>query len=77
MKFEYSRHWEYKKRKRKDITDDLFEYAIQHSNILKDKHWPDALNAITRVPPSGRILKVVYKKKETGNIKIITAYWLD
>lgn len=66
----------FKKKYRKTITDADIEYAIQHSNILKDKRWPDALNAICRVPPSGRILKVVYKIK--GKVyKILTAYWLD
>jgi len=54
----------------------MIEYAIKNSNILKDKYWEDALNAISRIPPSGRILKVIYKK-EKDNIKIITAFWLD
>jgi len=66
-----------KERLEKEITDDLVEYAIQHSNALKDKNWPDALNAICRVPPMGRILKVVYKKIGKDTIKIITAFWLD
>jgi len=43
---------------------------------LKDRDWSDAFNAITRVPPSGRVLKVVYKDKSKV-IKIITAYWID
>ena len=77
MKFEYSLHWKQKKKIRKEITEDLVEYAIQHSNALKDKNWPDALNAISRVPPMGRILKVVYKKTGGQKIKIITAFWLD
>jgi len=62
MKFVYSEHWKTKKFYRKDITDDLIEYAINNSNQLKDKYWDDALNAICKIPPSGRILKVVYKK---------------
>lgn len=76
MEIIYSKHWIIKKKYRKTITDADIEYAIQHSNILKDKRWVDALNAICRVPPSGRILKVVYKIK--GKVyKILTAYWLD
>ena len=77
MKFEHSLHWNKKKLIRKEITDDLIEYAILHSNVLKDKNWPDALNAICRVPPMGRILKVVYKIIGKDKIKIITAFWID
>ena len=51
--------------------------AIQNSNILKDKNWPDALNAISRIPPMGRMLKVVYKRTGKDTIKIITSFWLD
>ena len=76
MKFEYSSHWLRKRKYRSDIADDLIEYCIQNSNKLNDKHWKDAWNAIARVPPSGRILKVVYKTKGK-TIKILTAYWLD
>ena len=71
-----SEHWKKKRNYRNDITNDSIEYAIQNSNELKDKHWKDALNAICRIPPSGRILKIVYKK-EQEKIKIITAFWLD
>jgi hypothetical protein len=76
MKFIKSEHWKKKNKYRKDITDDKIDYAIKNSNELNDKHWPNALNAISKIPPSGRILKVVYKKQE-GKIKIITAFWLD
>ena len=61
---------------RPDVTDDLIVYSIQQSDKLNDKEWQDAYNAIARVPPSGRILKVVYKTKGK-TIKIVTAYWLD
>ena len=71
-----SEHWKRKRKYRKDITNDLIEYAIRNSNQLRDKYWEDALNSICRIPPSGRILKVVYKK-EKNRIKIITAFWLD
>jgi len=71
-----SEHWKKKRKYRKDITDDFVEYAIKNSNELKDKYWEDALNAICRIPPSGRILKVIYRK-EKSKIKIITAFWLD
>jgi hypothetical protein len=77
MELEASKHWERKRKYRKDITDDLIEYAIMNSSELSDKFWPDALNAICRIPPSGRILKVVYKKIGRKKIKIITTYWLD
>ena len=76
MGFIESEHWKKKRKYRKDISNDMIEYAIKNSNILKDKCWEDALNAISRIPPSGRILKVIYKK-EKDNIKIITAFWLD
>jgi len=52
-------------------------YAVLNSSILKDKYWEDALNAICRIPPSGRILKVVYKKLSKDIINVITAFWLD
>ncbi len=77
MKFVYSSHWLLKKKYRTDITDDLIEYAILHSNELRDKHWEDASNAIARVPPMGRILKVVYRRISKDQIKIITSFWLD
>jgi len=77
MGFVYSRHWIRKKKYRSKITDDMFEYAIKNSDELKDKYWEDASNAICRIPPSGRILKVVYKRVGENKYKIITAYWLD
>jgi len=77
MEFEYSNHWLKKRKYRKEITDDMFEYAIINSDILKDKYWEDALNAICRIPPSGRILKIIYKRIGENKYKIITAYWLD
>jgi len=76
MSFEYSKHWLKKREYRKEITEDLIDYCIKNSNKLRDKYWEDAWNAISRVPPSGRILKVVYKPKGK-TIKILTAYWLD
>ncbi len=77
MTIEYSNHWIKKqKTKKKDITNDMIEYAISNSRASKDKHWKDALNAISRVPPSGRILKVVYKILQQKKF-VITAFWLD
>ena len=77
MEILYSKHWLKKhSKKRKDIFDDMIEYALKNSNEIRDKNWKDALNAISQVPPSGRILKVVYKKQKE-KIFIITAYWLD
>lgn len=77
MKLVYSTHWQQKGRYRPEITDDVIEYGITHSDELKDKHWSDASNAICRIPPSGRILKVVYKRSGKSDYKIITAFWLD
>ena len=77
MKIEYSKHWIKKqKSKKKDITNDVIEFVLKNSKILKDKYWEDAYNAIARIPPSNRLLKVVYKTKGK-TIKILTAYWLD
>ena len=76
MPIEHTNYWKRKKRYRPEITDDLLEYCIQKSDKLKDRKWPDVFNAIMRVPPSGRILKVVYRIKGK-TIKIVTAYWLD
>jgi len=76
MDFIESEHWKKKTERRKTITSDVIEYAIKNSHELNDKHWQNALNAICRIPPSGRILKVVYRK-EKHKIKIITAFWLD
>ena len=77
MEIDYSKHWLRKHaKKKKDITNDIIEYAIKNSREMKDRNWEDAYNAISRIPPSGRILKVVYKKSK-GKIFIVTAYWLD
>jgi hypothetical protein len=77
MKIVYSKHWTQKqKKKRKDITKDLIEYAIANSGESKDKYWKDAFEAISRIPPSGRILKVIYRTME-NKLFIITAFWLD
>lgn len=76
MKFEYSLHWEEQRKFRPEITDDLIELCIRSSEKIIDREWKDAWNAIAKVPPSGRILKVVYKEKGK-DIKIITSYWLN
>ncbi len=77
MDFEYSTHYLRKQKYRPDITEYMIEYAIMHSDELRDKYWGDASNAICRIPPSGRILKVVYKRTGKNKYKIITTYWLD
>ena len=65
MEIEYSKHWLVKHpKKKKDITNDAIEFAIKNSKELRDRHWKDIFNAISRIPPSRRILKVVYKKLE-------------
>ena len=51
------------KRFRPEITDDIIELCLFNSDKLKDNGWSDAFNAIARIPPSGRILKVVYRVK--------------
>ena len=77
MEITYSKHWLKKHlKKKKDISNESIEYSIKNSREMKDRIWEDAFNAISRIPPSGRILKVVYKKSNT-KIFIITAYWLD
>lgn len=77
MRFQHSKHWKNKQLYRKDITEDIIEYAIQHSNEFKDKYWDDASNAIGKIPPMGRTLKVIYRKIDKDYIRIITAYWID
>jgi len=63
MRIEYSNHWlEKHSKKKKNITNHAIEYVIHNSQVLKDKYWEDTLNAISRISPSGRVLKVVYKK---------------
>ena len=77
MKIIYSKHWLRKhQRKKKDITDNAIEYAIKNSRVMNDRIYKEAFNAISRIPPSGRILKVVYKKINE-KIFIVTAYWID
>lgn len=76
MSLIYSKHWQKKKEYRKDITNDFIEYCINNSDKINDRKWDDAFNAIARIPPSGRILKVVYKEKGK-DIKVLTAFWLD
>ena len=76
MMLEYSVHWKEQKETRKEITDDIIEYCIKNSPIIKDKKWENALNAIARIPPSGRLLKIVYRPKGKV-IKVITSFWLD
>jgi len=76
VKITHSFHWKEQRQFRPEITDDLIEQCIQLSEKMKDRKWEDAFNAIARIPPSGRILKVIYRE-ESKTIKIITAYWLD
>lgn len=77
MAIKYSKHWIKKQRsKRADITNDMIEYAINNSRPSKDKYWKDAFNVVSRIPPSGRILKVVFKLKSKNKF-VITAFWLD
>lgn len=80
MKFVHSFHWKKQRVIRNEIADDIVEICILNSKKIKDKEWQDAYNAVSKIPPSGRTLKVVYKEtfeEESKTIKIITAYWLD
>lgn len=74
---EDSKHWKIKRAYRKDIEDWAIEYAILKSPMMKDRHSADLFNAIWRIPPSGRTLKVIYRRLAKNKIKVITAYWLD
>ena len=77
MEIIYSKHWIKKqKSKKKDIANDAIEFAIRNSEMLKDKYWKDAFNAVSKIPSSGRTLKVVYKKLNQ-KVFIITAYWMN
>ena len=76
MKLIYSYHWIKQKKYRPEVTYDIIEICINNSKKLKDRIWEEAYNAICKIPPSGRTLKVVYKERGKS-IKIITAYWLD
>ena len=76
MKIDHSFHWKKQRRFRPEITDDFIEQCIQRSEKMKDRKWENSFNAIARIPPSGRILKVAYREK-SKTINIITAYWLD
>ena len=76
MQIIYSWHWSKKRKFRPEITDDIIEYCIMHSDKLNDKYWDDDWNALFKIPGCGRLLKVVYKI-QGKDIKILTAYWLD
>lgn len=60
-----------------EVTDALIEHVIIKSKIFRDRYHEDALNAIYRIPTSGRLLKVVYKRLSKDKVKIITAFWMD
>ena len=69
MEIKYSKDWVKKqKSKRKDITKEDIEFAFENSRILNDKYWKGAFNAICKIQPSGRTLKVVYKKTNQKTI---------
>jgi len=78
MRFAYSFHWSKKReRERSDIVEFMFEYAIQNAQAQKDRYHENAQNVICPIPPSGRKLKVVYRRIGKDKVKIITAYWLE
>lgn len=74
----HSDHWKGERfEKSEEITDDIIEYVIMNSKIFPDRIWENVLNALYRVPSSGRLLKVVYKRLSKDKIVIITAMWMD
>ena len=77
MEINHSFHWKKQRKYRKDIPDDFIVYAVSNSPILRDKIWPNVYNAISRIPPSGRLLKVVYRRINKDRIIVVTAFWLD
>ena len=72
-----SNYWLKKRNKRPAITDEMIEYCIINSNKMNDRTWEEVWNAISRIPPSGRLLKAVYREKGKDIKIIITSYWLD
>ena len=74
---EVSKHWRRKRRYRADITDEAILLATSRGVKVRDSRWEHVLNSTLRVPPSGRILKVVYRTIGQRRYRIITAYWLD
>ena len=77
MRISHTKHWEYRKQQRPEITDDILEYAIIMGRPRRDTHWDDCLNTVVHIPHFGKKLKVVYKWKKANNIKIITAFWVS
>ncbi|MFQ5621025.1 MAG: hypothetical protein ACE5FT_04235 [Candidatus Nanoarchaeia archaeon] len=77
MRVIYSDHWIRKRAYRPDIHDEMIRYALQQSKQIKDKVRAGVLNAVCRIPPSGRMLKVAYRYAGKDTIKIITAFWMD
>jgi len=77
MNLIYSKHWIQKSKYRIDIKEFMIEYVIQNSPVIRDKHWPDAYNAVCKIEYTGKRLKVVYKRIKYNKIKVITAFWID
>ena len=71
MIISYSKHWIKQKKFRPKITDGILELCISNSNKIKDNKSEDAYNAISKIPASGRILKVVYKERYVEKSKHI------
>ena len=72
-----SEHWKKKKAYRADIEDYMVEFAINNSRRQRDMHHHDALNAIARIPQTGKRLKVVFRIVGKDKVKLITSYYLD
>ncbi|MBU0662530.1 MAG: hypothetical protein ABH854_00440 [Candidatus Diapherotrites archaeon] len=73
-----SHHWKLKRPFRKDIENYMLSYAVSNcKNPQTDKHHKNALDAVCRIPQTGKILKVVFRRLGKDSIKLITAYYLD
>lgn len=77
MRLRYSRHWQKKRGFRSGLSDDMITFAIENSQQVSDRDHEGLLNAICRIPPMGRKLKVVYKPAGKGEVLLITAYWME
>ena len=77
MKIRYSEHWARKRGLRRELSDDVLTFAIENSQPLSDRDHEGLLNAICRIPPVGRKIKVVYRRTGKGEVHLITAYWME
>lgn len=72
-----SKHWQRKKRFRRNIEPYMIESVISGGPVQRDKIHDGALNAIGFVPQTGKTLKVVFRRITKEKVKLITASYLD